>query len=87
MNLRISKRQTEIVEQLRLSLLANAMKEAGHTDDRRKRDRSYLRTDQHYRLTQQGWELDMHSTILSRKHSYHKLIGRKRYVKVRKETK
>ena len=34
-----------------------------------------------------GWELDLFSTQLSRKYSYHKLIGKKRYVKLRKEKK
>lgn len=31
-----------------------------------------------------GWHLDTHSTFLSRKHSYHKMVGKKRYVKIRR---
>uniref|UniRef100_A0A6M3KLK7 Uncharacterized protein n=1 Tax=viral metagenome TaxID=1070528 RepID=A0A6M3KLK7_9ZZZZ len=30
------------------------------------------------------WELDLHSTMLSRKMSYHRCIGKVRYVKIRK---
>lgn len=33
------------------------------------------------------WELDMYSTILSRKYSYHMVVGKARYVRVRKEEK
>lgn len=32
-----------------------------------------------------GYELDMFSTMLSRKYSHHVCIGSRRYVKVRKE--
>jgi hypothetical protein len=39
---------------------------------------------QHELLIEQGWQLDTHSTILSRKNSYHKVIGKRRYVKPRK---
>jgi hypothetical protein len=33
------------------------------------------------------WHLDLFSTILSRKHSYHKRIGKQLYVKTKKEVK
>lgn len=36
-------------------------------------------------LSANDWALDTHSTILSRKHSFHKMVGRKRYVKVKRE--
>ena len=32
----------------------------------------------------EGWTLDTHSTFLSRKYSYHKMVGELRYVKIRK---
>jgi len=31
------------------------------------------------------WELDIHSTMLSRRHSYHMVRGLVRYVRVRRE--
>lgn len=37
------------------------------------------------RLKKEGWELDLFSTFLSRKYSYHKIVGKKRYVKVKRE--
>jgi hypothetical protein len=36
------------------------------------------------KIEDDGWELDTHSTILSRRHSYHKVVGKKRFVKVKK---
>ena len=33
------------------------------------------------------WHLDLFSTILSRKYSYHKRVGKQLYVKTRKENK
>jgi len=33
------------------------------------------------------WHLDTHSTILSRKHSYHKKVGKLMYVKTKYERK
>lgn len=34
---------------------------------------------------EEGWELDLFSTPLSRKHSRHRMVGNKRYVKMVKE--
>jgi hypothetical protein len=38
-------------------------------------------------LEQRGWLPDIFSTFLSRKHSYHRRIGKINYVKVKKEEK
>ena len=38
-------------------------------------------------LIADGWILDTHSTLFSRKHCYHVVIGKKRYVKVRRKSK
>jgi len=36
-------------------------------------------------LYKNGWHLDTHSTILSRRHSYHMMAGKMRYVKPKKQ--
>ena len=46
--------------------------------------RSKPRTPSHEDLIHAGWHLDTHSTILSRKHSNHRCIGKLRYVKIKK---
>ena len=37
-------------------------------------------------LAREGWQLDTHSTILSRRHSAHRTIGKLRFVKPLKPT-
>jgi hypothetical protein len=40
-----------------------------------------------HRIFEPKWHLDLFSTILSRKHSYHKRCGKLMYVKTKKEQK
>ncbi len=35
------------------------------------------------KILNEGWSLDMHSTFLSRKTSFHKVAGKKRFVKIK----
>lgn len=39
----------------------------------------------HEKLIREGWQLDTHSTILSRRHSHHKRVGNLQYVKPKKQ--
>lgn len=40
----------------------------------------------HEKMVADGWHLDTHSTILSRRHSHHKRVGNLQYVKPRPVT-